>query len=54
MKFEAARCLSLMGFSKMDTIKQHQFVGTSAQVLVASPGDEVSPSPVALVLALAL
>ena len=36
MKFEAARCLSLMGFTKEKNIKQHQLVGTSVQVVVAS------------------
>ena len=41
MKFEAVRGLSLMGFTKMDNIKQHQFIGSSVQVLVANPDDPV-------------
>ncbi len=40
MKFEATRCLSLMGFTKDKSVKQHQLVGNSVQVVVAS--DEVS------------
>lgn len=41
MKFEATRCLSLMGFTKDTNIKQHQLIGTSVQVVVPNPGDEV-------------
>ena len=41
MKFEAPRCLSLMGFTKLQNIKQHQFIGSSVQVLAANPDDEV-------------
>lgn len=41
MKFEAARCLSLMGFTNLENVKQHQCVGSSALVLTANPDDEV-------------
>ena len=41
MKFEAARSLSLLGFTKMECVKQHQCVGSSVQVLVANPDDQV-------------
>ena len=44
MKFEAPRCLSLMGFTDMANVKQHQIIGSSVQVLVANPDDKVRGS----------
>ena len=41
MKFPAPRCLSLMGFTKRENVRQHQFIGTSVQVLTANPDDQV-------------
>ena len=41
MKMEAPRCLSLLGFTRAENIKQHQIVGSSVQIIVPNPGDEV-------------
>lgn len=41
LKFVSPRCLSLMGFTKLENVKQHQCIGTSVLVLTANPDDEV-------------
>ena len=41
MKLAMPRCLSLLGFTSGENIKQHQLVGSSVQVIVPTPGDEV-------------
>ena len=41
MVFQAPRCLSLLGFSKKSSIKNHQTLGNGVQVVVANPDDKV-------------
>ena len=41
MKMEAPRCLSLLGFTRAESIRQHQIVGSSVQIIVPDPADEV-------------
>jgi len=40
MKMEAPRCLSLLGFTRAESIRQHQIVGSSVQIIVPDPADE--------------
>lgn len=40
MKLAVPRCLSLLGFTHGENIKQHQLVGSSVQVVMPTPGDE--------------
>ena len=41
MKLQVPRCLSLLGFTNMEKVRQYQTIGTSVQVLIADPADEV-------------
>ncbi|XP_064382719.1 X-ray repair cross-complementing protein 5-like [Halichondria panicea] len=40
MALQAPRCLSLLGFSKRSSIKNHQTLGNGVQVVVANPDDK--------------
>ena len=42
MKVSSERCFSVLGFTPQSCIKHHQIVGTSVQVVVPPPGDDVS------------
>jgi len=41
-KPKTTRCLSVLGFTAMANIKDHQFLGDSIRAVVAKPGDEVT------------
>ncbi|XP_065898118.1 X-ray repair cross-complementing protein 5-like [Dysidea avara] len=40
MKLKAEKCLSVLGFTKMDKIKHHHYLGSSILIVVATPGDQ--------------
>lgn len=42
MKVDSERCLSLLGFSPQALICPQHTIGTSVQVVMATPGDAVS------------
>ena len=42
MVFQAPRCLSLLGFAKKGSIKNHQTLGNGVQVVVANPDNKVT------------
>lgn len=42
MKVTSERCLSVLGFSPQSCVCPHQTVGSSVQVIVPMPGDDVS------------